>query len=338
MSIIELRGATKSFEADGTTVRALDDVSLSIREGEIFGIIGYSGAGKSTLLRLINGLETVTSGHVFVDGTDVAVLGERELRAVRSRIGMVFQQFNLFRSRTAAGNVAFPLVAAGWKKEQRDRRVAEVLDFVGLLDRAHSYPEQLSGGQKQRVGVARALAGSPRILLADELTSALDPETTQDVLALLKRINRELGVTIVLITHEMEVIRAIADRVAVLDDGRVVELGSVFDVFAHPQTSTTKNFVASVLHHRPKPAELDELKKRHRGRIVTAAVVDDGSLGRVLSRAADHDVSFNLLYGGVSTLQNRSFGSFTIEFVGENDAVDHVIDQLRAVSDSVEVA
>src|SRR5690606_30424679 len=224
-SIIEFRDVTKVFSGRRSTVTAVDHVSFSVEEGEIFAVIGYSGAGKSTLVRLINGLERVTSGELIVDGQDVVTMSESQMERKRRDVGMIFQQFNLFRSRTVAGNVAFPLKVAGWPRAEREARVAELLDFVGLLDRAHSYPDQLSGGQKQRVGIARALAARPKILLADESTSALDPETTQDVLRLLKQVNREIGVTVVVITHELEIVRAIADRVAILENGKVAEMG-----------------------------------------------------------------------------------------------------------------
>ncbi|MFD1048784.1 methionine ABC transporter ATP-binding protein, partial [Kibdelosporangium lantanae] len=221
--LIEFRGVGKTFGS----VTALDGVDLTIDAGEIYAVIGHSGAGKSTLVRLINALERPTTGSVLVDGVDITDLPERRLRAVRLGIGMVFQQFNLLRSRTVFGNVAYPLKIAGWNKEDRRKRVAELLNFVGIADRAWHYPDQLSGGQKQRVGIARALATNPKILLADESTSALDPETTGEVLRLLRRVNQEFGVTIVVITHEMEVVREIADRVAVLQDGRVIEHGPV---------------------------------------------------------------------------------------------------------------
>ncbi|HHU44800.1 MAG TPA: ATP-binding cassette domain-containing protein, partial [Actinomycetales bacterium] len=217
---VELRGVSKVFGSGKKATRALDDVTLSVEPGRVLGVIGYSGAGKSTLIRLINGLETPSSGEVLLDGTDIAGMKERKLREVRRDIGMIFQQFNLFTSRTVAGNVAYPLELAGMGRAERKARVAELLEFVGLGDRGGSYPEQLSGGQKQRVGIARALATNPSLLLADEATSALDPETTADVLELLRRVNRDLGVTIVLITHEMSVVRAIADTVAVMEDGR----------------------------------------------------------------------------------------------------------------------
>jgi len=234
--VISFRGAAKAFPgARGSGVLAVDHVDLDIEDGEITGVIGYSGAGKSTLVRMINALELPTAGTVTVGGRVTGELGERGLRELRSEVGMIFQQFNLFSSRTVAGNVGYPLRIAGWPRERRRQRVAELLEFVGISDKARQFPHQLSGGQKQRVGIARALATSPRILLADEATSALDPETTLDVLALLKRINRELGTTIVVITHEMEVVSSICDKVAVMEQGRVIEHGPVYDVFADPQ-------------------------------------------------------------------------------------------------------
>ncbi|WP_348788122.1 methionine ABC transporter ATP-binding protein [Leifsonia sp. NPDC080035] len=336
---IEFRGVTKSFRSGDAAVAAVEGVDLSIERGEIFGIIGYSGAGKSTLLRLINALEHPTSGAVVVDGRDLTRMRERELRGVRAGIGMIFQQFNLFRSRTVFGNIAYPLKVAGWPAEKRKQRVAELLAFVGLTDKAWAYPDQLSGGQKQRVGIARALATNPSILLADEATSALDPETTADVLSLLKRVNAELGVTIVVITHEMEVVRSIADRVAVLDAGRVIETGSVFEVFSNPQTPTARRFVGTVLRNQPGAADIERLRGKHAGRIVSARIHDDGRLGSVLSDAVGrHDVRFEIVYGGISALQGRSFGSLTLELVGEPANVDALIAELRAVTEVEEVA
>lgn len=252
-TMVRFRDVTKVFGTGSSAVAAVDGVTLDIRAGEIFGVIGYSGAGKSTLVRLINALEPVTSGSVVVDGDEVSALGERDLRPVRASIGMIFQQFNLLSSRTVAGNVAYALKVAGWDKPCREARVAELLEFVGLSDKATAYPSQLSGGQKQRVGIARALATSPKLLLADEATSALDPETTRDVLALLRRVNAELGVTIVVITHEMDVVRSTCHRVAVMEHGKVVEVGEVYDVFSAPQASATKKFVGTALRDRPGP-------------------------------------------------------------------------------------
>uniref|UniRef100_UPI0024550842 methionine ABC transporter ATP-binding protein n=1 Tax=Nocardia brasiliensis TaxID=37326 RepID=UPI0024550842 len=253
---------------------------------------------------------------------------QAEVRRLRRDIGMVFQQFNLFRSRTAAGNVEYPLKVAGWKRAARKARVAELLEFVGLSDKARSYPDQLSGGQKQRVGIARALATSPSLLLADESTSALDPETTAEVLRLLKKVNRELGVTIVVITHEMDVIRAVADRVAVLAEGRIVELASTFAVFATPQAAPTRSFVATVLHNRPSEDEVRRLGALHGGRLVTVDVDDEHGIGAALTVAAHADVRFEVVYGGIGTLQNKTFGSITLALHGPDDAVDKVIAEL----------
>lgn len=337
-SIIEFRDVTKVFSGRSGDVTAVDHVDLEVREGEVFAVIGYSGAGKSTLVRLINGLERVTSGEVVVDGQDVVRMSESQLERKRRDIGMIFQQFNLFRSRTIAGNVAFPLKVAGWDKGRRDARVAELLDFVGLLDRAHAYPDQLSGGQKQRVGIARALAAGPKILLADESTSALDPETTQDVLRLLRKVNRELGVTVVVITHELEIVRDLADRVAILEGGRVAEVGSVFDIFTNPTSDVGRRFVSTVIHDKPADDDLARIRRAHPGRIVTASVRDGSRLGAVLAAAGPQGVNFEIVYGGIGTLQARSFGSLTLELSGPDAAVDHVVTELRGVTEVEEVA
>ena len=238
---LRLTGVTKRFGA----LAAIEDISLEVRRGEILGIIGRSGAGKSTLIRCLNGLEKPDSGRIEIGGRDIVPLNERELRAVRGRIGMIFQHFNLIAQKSVASNVALPLKIAGWDRAQRKARVAELLDLVGLSAKAEAYPAQLSGGQKQRVGIARALAASPDLLLSDEATSALDPETTTSILALLKDINRKLGLTILLITHEMSVIRAVTDRVVVLDHGKIVEQGETERVFAAPQAELTQRLLAA---------------------------------------------------------------------------------------------
>ena len=240
--MIDLRAVSKRF---GRGAPALDDVSLSIPAGSIFGVIGRSGAGKSTLLRLINGLETPSSGQVMVDGAPLSGMSAGEVRALRRRIGMIFQSFGLLSNRTVAQNVALPLELAGVGGPERGERVASLLDRVGIADKADVYPAQLSGGQRQRVGIARALATRPDILLCDEATSALDPETTRSVLALLADLNREMGLTIILITHEMSVVRAICEQVAVLDQGRLVETGPVDTVFTNPRDSRTLALLGS---------------------------------------------------------------------------------------------
>lgn len=242
--MIALEDVHKRFAGSGAA--ALNGVSLSVERAEIFGVIGRSGAGKSTLIRLVNALETPTAGLVTVDGVDVASLSLPALRAMRRRIGMIFQNFGLLSSRTVAANVAFPLKLAGAPKAAREAKVASLLDRVGLSDHADKYPAQLSGGQKQRVGIARALATDPDILLCDEATSALDPETTRSVLALLRDLNRELGLTIMLITHEMEVVRTVCDRVAVLDAGQVVESGTVADIFENARHPATRRMLAAL--------------------------------------------------------------------------------------------
>ncbi|CAL8897190.1 methionine import ATP-binding protein MetN [Kocuria varians] len=340
-TLVSFRDVSKVFSVGpkrrAREVTAVDAVSLEIRRGEIFAVIGYSGAGKSTLVRLINGLETTSSGTLEVAGQQVSGRTESQLASVRHNIGMIFQQFNLFTSRTVAGNIEYPLRRAGWKAEDRKARVKELLEFVGLTERAGNYPEQLSGGQKQRVGIARALASNPELLLADESTSALDPETTQEVLGLLRRVNRELGITIVLITHEMDVVRAIADRVAVMDSGRVVEVGTTAEVFAHPRAETTRKFVGSVMHTVPNHAEIEKLRREHPGRLVMVDVRDENRIGEVLSDAAREDVRFNIAFGGISILQSQSFGTLTLSLTGPAPAVERTVEALSVITKVQEV-
>ena len=329
-TLVSLENVSKRYDRrDGTSVAAVDDVSLEVREGEVLAVIGYSGAGKSTLVRLVNALERPTSGTVRVGGQDLTALSERELRRARSKIGMIFQQFNLFRSRTVAGNVAYPLRVAGMAKAERDARTAELLDFVGLLDRAHAHPEQLSGGQKQRVGIARALATNPPLLLADEATSALDPDTTAEVLSLLRRVNTELGVTIVVITHEMDAVRLVADRVAVMEAGRVVEVGDVYDVFSDPQTPAAQRFVRSATHDRPSADTLARLRTHHPGRLVSVRITDEPKIQQLIDAAfRDTGTSAELVYGGVSEIRERRTGSLTYELSGTG--VDAALAALRS--------
>lgn len=246
--MIELKHVSKTFYKKDTAVHALTDVSLQIAEGEIFGVIGSSGAGKSTLIRCINLLERPTTGDVIVGGQNLVSLPSRELTRTRRRIGMIFQHFNLLSSRTVFENVAFPLELSRTPKEEISRRVTELLSLVGLLEKQHDYPVSLSGGQKQRVAIARTLANNPTVLLCDEATSALDPETTRSILALLKDINRRFRITILLITHEMNVVKAICDRVAVISEGLLIEQGTVREIFSHPRTELTREFIKSSLH------------------------------------------------------------------------------------------
>ncbi|MEU3018725.1 MULTISPECIES: methionine ABC transporter ATP-binding protein [unclassified Nocardiopsis] len=336
-ALIELRGVTRTFGQGERAVTAVDDVSLSVHRGEVLGVIGFSGAGKSTLIRLVNGLEKPTSGSVHVLGQEISALPERSLNRVRSRIGMVFQQFHLFTSRTVAGNVAYPLRVAGWDRRRRGGRVAELLEFVGLTDKADQYPEQLSGGQKQRVGIARALAAEPDILLADESTSALDPSTTGEVLALLRRANEELGVTIVAITHEMEVIRAIADRVAVMDRGRVVETGTVHALFSDPRAGEATGFVSRALKGRPTPEDVARIRRTTSGRLVTVSLGDPGAVGSVLGRAEGLGASFEIVHGGMSTTKDASYGLVTLAVGGPDAAARRFIEALAAAGPVQEV-
>ncbi|MFV0433503.1 MAG: methionine ABC transporter ATP-binding protein [Leucobacter sp.] len=329
MTRVRMIGVGKRYPArgsDAAPVVAVDDVSIDVASGEIHAIIGYSGAGKSTLLRLVNGLEQATSGQIFVGDDEITGLSEDKLRAVRAGIGMIFQQFNLFHSKKVAANVEYPLVLAGMPKKQRRDRVIELLNFVGLADKAGAYTDQLSGGQKQRVGIARALATNPGVLLADEATSALDPETSQEVLGLLRRVNEELGITIILITHEMEVVRSLADRVTVMENGRAVEQGDVFDVFSNPQTNVTRKFVATALPTQPDAEHLQELHQRHRGSLVTLTFRDgDVDQPVVFQTIADRGVGVSIVHGGVTDVGGRSFGKLTLELIGDDVRVEHAI-------------
>ncbi|GAA1125210.1 methionine ABC transporter ATP-binding protein [Citricoccus alkalitolerans] len=338
MPHITLRDVTKEYppaKRGGDPVVAVDGVSLEIERGDVFGIIGYSGAGKSTLVRLINALEPATAGSIEIDGVDVTRLSATKQRQMRTGVGMIFQRFNLLNSRSVRRNVEYPLEVAGWKGSDRKKRAVELLEFVGLADKADNYPEQLSGGQQQRVGIARALAANPAILLADEATSALDPETTDEVLDLLAKVNRELGVTIVVITHEMEVIARIATKVAVMERGRVVEQGETYDVFTQPQTTTAQRFVRTVVRNLPTGDELIELRSQHEGRFFTISFTDAGaSEARVFGALARAGVDFNLVYGGVDSIQGRVYGLLTIAVRGDAAAVDEA---MRSIGSNVTV-
>ncbi|MEE1297045.1 MAG: methionine ABC transporter ATP-binding protein [Bifidobacterium sp.] len=348
--IIRFDHVTKEYRTRGAkgTTRAVDDVSLTINEGEIFGIIGYSGAGKSTLVRMINALEKPTGGTVTVMGQDVSHLREGKLRPVRQKIGMIFQQFNLFSQKTVAQNVAYPLKLDHWRQDYQDRRVAALLKFVGLSEHADKYPSQLSGGQKQRVGIARALATNPRILLADEATSALDPETTTEVLELLKRVNERFGITVVLITHQMNVVQQIADRVAVMSAGKVVEEGDTYDVFAAPHQEVTKRFIATAMDGLPDEARVKVMRTQWPGRLVSVVIrqhdITDAA-GNVLVPAsgqttsdliASHGVHSSMLYGGIDTVQDIAIGAVTYEFTGPDEEVEAFLKDLAHDSDIVD--
>jgi D-methionine transport system ATP-binding protein len=302
---------------------ALDGVSLGVRRGEILGIIGRSGAGKSTLIRCLNGLERPDSGEIFIEGRDIARLGERELQPLRRRIGMIFQHFNLLSAKTVEDNVALPLKIEGRPKAKRLHRAAELLELVGLSAKAKAYPASLSGGQKQRVGIARALAARPALLLSDEATSALDPETTRSILALLKDINRQLGLTILLITHEMEVIRSIADRVAVIDAGRIVEEGPVWSVFADPQSPITQSLLSGIRPQLPGAIAASLSQSGGREAILRVDVAGEAASRPLLSDLATAvPGAFRLVHGGIDHVQQQPVASL---FLGIPSAADHVL-------------
>lgn len=333
-SLIELKGIEKVYQAKRGTVIGVDHVSLHVDKGEIYGIVGYSGAGKSTLLRCMNILERPTSGAVLVDGVDLLELAPKALRTARQSIGMIFQGFYLVASKTVFENVAFALKAAGLGKEARKNRVVELLELVGLSDKIDHYPAQLSGGQKQRVSIARALANNPKILLCDEATSALDPSTTKSILALLKKINEELGITIVVITHEMEVVKEICHRCAVMQDGRIVEEGAVYNIFSDPKEELTKNFIQTVLQFSLPETLLAKcngtlVKLQFRGRLAEEAIVSDMLQG--------FQVSGNILHGKVEYIQDAPLGIFIMELNGSEDEVEKAIAYLKERVKQVEV-
>src|SRR5690625_370971 len=259
--MIEIQSVSQQFTGPDGTVTAVNNVSLHINKGDIFGIIGRSGAGKSTLVRTLNLLNRPTSGKILMDGRDITAMNAGDLRQARREIGMIFQHFNLLSSRTVADNIALPMELAGYDKAAINQRVTELLEIVGLSHQRDRYPSQISGGQKQRVGIARALANDPKVLLSDEATSALDPETTRSILELLKRINKELGLTIVLITHQMEVIKMICDRVAVMESGEVIEQGNVLDIFRKPKHPITRSMIGDVISDELPAGALNRIKK-----------------------------------------------------------------------------
>jgi len=339
--LIEIKGLTKIYKTPGQEIKVLDNVNLYIKKGEIFGIIGLSGAGKSTLVRCINMLEKPTSGQIIVDGQDITALNSRELRAARQKIGMIFQHFNLLSSRTVFNNVMFPLEIAGVPRREADRRVKELLKLVGLADKAEVYPGQLSGGQKQRVGIARALANDPKVLLSDEATSALDPQTTRSILGLLKDINRRLNLTILLITHDMNVIKEICDRVAVIHNSKIVEVGDVLEIFSNPRTPISRNFINTVMN-RDIPEEL-LYRSKQLGASMTAKLIRVTFIGEsaeepvITSMIKKYNVKANILYGNIDRIKGKPFGNLTLELLGEPALVDKAVNYLKNLDLEVEV-
>lgn len=339
--MITIENLTKIYNTPGGKIRAIDNLTLHVEQGQTFGVIGLSGAGKSSLVRCINMLEKPTAGKIFVDGQEITALRGPQLRAARRKIGMIFQHFNLLSSRTAFGNVAFPLEIAGVPKEKIKAKVTQLLEVVGLADKAHSYPAQLSGGQQQRVGIARALANDPKVLLCDEPTSALDPHTTRSILTLLKDINRSLGLTILLITHEMRVITEICDMVAVIEDGRIIEQGPVVEVFMHPRAATTRNFVSTVMNVEVPEAVRRRLATREDGE--RTQLLRLKFLGEAATRPAissvvrECGVAINILAGNIDCLQDTPFGVLIVELIGDPPERRRALARLAATGLSIEV-
>ncbi|MGL4253436.1 MAG: methionine ABC transporter ATP-binding protein [Fusobacteriaceae bacterium] len=316
-------------------VHAVKDIDLEIKKGDIFGIIGLSGAGKSSLIRMLNRLEEPTSGSVHIEGTDITKISKKELLEIRKNIGMIFQHFNLLTSRTVGENIALSLEIANWKKGEIPRRVDELLEVVELGDKKNSYPSQLSGGQKQRVAIARALANNPKILLSDEATSALDPKTTKSILKLLKEIQEKFGITVVLITHQMEVIREVCNRVAVMSHGEVVETGGVHHIFSNPQREITKELISYL------PPELEkevEITRRPGHQIIKLLFLGSVSKDPILSRAIrKFDLDINILGGSVDILSTMQVGHLTVELVGEMKKQDAAIEWFGSSDVTAEV-
>ncbi|MDR7078998.1 D-methionine transport system ATP-binding protein [Neobacillus niacini] len=337
--MISIKDVGKVFPSKHGQLKAVDDVNLEIKEGEIFGVIGYSGAGKSTLIRMLNGLELPTDGSITIAGRVISKIKGSELRKARQEISMIFQHFNLLWSRTVSENIAFPLEIAGVKGPQRKKRVAELVKLVGLEGRENAYPSQLSGGQKQRVGIARALANNPKVLLCDEATSALDPQTTDSILELLVDINKRLGLTIVLITHEMHVIRKICHRVAVMESGKIVELGTVLDVFKHPQQPITKRFVQQVTEPEETKETIEHLLELYpRGKVVQLSFVGESTEQPLITNIIrNFDIIINILQGKISHTQSGSYGTLFIHMDGEANEIQKAVDYIHSQQVGVEV-
>lgn len=331
--MIELRHIVKRFESKAGTVTAVNDVSLHIEKGEVFGIIGFSGAGKSTLVRCINLLERPTSGEVLIDGTDITKLAAKELRGVRQKIGMIFQHFNLMPSRTVYENIEMPLKLTNLSAEERREKIRSLLELVELADKSEAYPSQLSGGQKQRVAIARALANDPKVLLCDEATSALDPKTTRSILILLREVNSRLGITIVVITHQMDVVKFICDRAAVMEHGRVVEEGTILDIFANPKAPVTKGFIDSASN----VDDLYDMLEDAEGRGVTHGTVylltyAGASAGKPLMTEIfkQFGVSANIIFGNIEILKGTPLGKLAVTLEGDAENVVSAVEFIKA--------
>lgn len=328
--MIEIKNLSKTFETKDGTVEALKDVNIDVRDGDIFGIIGMSGAGKSTLVRCINVLERPTSGSVIIDGEDVSKLSEKELRAVRRKVTMIFQGFNLLMQRTCLKNICFPLELAGVKKAEAETRAKELLEIVGLPDKANAYPSQLSGGQQQRIAIARALATDPKVLLCDEATSALDPKTTQSILALIKEINEKTGITVVVITHQMSVVEQICNRVAILDGGKVAEIGDVGKIFATPQSEAAKRLVF------PEGTDgiLEPVQGENRIRVVFNGAKATAT-PLIAKMAVELGVYANILSASTKGIGEKAYGNMLLGIDGGREQLEKVIRYLGDIPDII---
>ncbi len=334
--MIEVSHLVKEFTNEGKSFRAVDDVSFHVNKGEIYGIIGLSGAGKSTLVRCLNRLEEPTQGEITIDGVDILALNKKDLLNQRKDIGMIFQHFNLFLQKTVYDNIAYPLEIQKWPKEKIQERVHELLDFIDLKDKEKAYPSALSGGQKQRVAIARALATSPKILLSDEGTSALDPINTRMVVDTLKKTVRDLNTTIIMITHQMEVAKDICDRIAVMENGKIIEENTVENLFRAPKTKQTQNFISSLRETDVHEPALD--LEKYQGRVLRLAY-DDKTVGKpILSRCIkDFDVEINLISGNMNRVDVKDFGYMNVEVLGDPDQVKKALDFMKETGVYVEV-
>ncbi|BCU64561.1 methionine import ATP-binding protein MetN 2 [Acinetobacter bouvetii DSM 14964 = CIP 107468] len=324
--MIQFKNISKHFELKGQTVTALDQINLEIPAGCIFGIIGYSGAGKSTLIRLINLLERPSEGQIIINDKDFTALNAAELRQERTNIGMIFQHFNLLQTKTVAENIEMPLKLLGVSKAERSKRLDELLEFIDLKHKKDAFPDELSGGQKQRVGIARALANHPKILLCDEATSALDPQTTKSVLALLKKINEEQGITIVMVTHEMDVIESVCDYVTVMEQGKVIETGSTLDIFSQPQHSTTKTFIQTVLQQQLPVNILNNLENQNHNSIYCLKFLGSSAQETVIQAVIKtFDISLNILFANMTEINGSVIGQMFIQLLGDAEAIQQAV-------------
>ena len=329
--MIELKNLTKTFNTADGTVEALKDVTLTVNDGDIYGIIGMSGAGKSTLVRCINMLERPTDGKVLIDGTDMGALSQKQLRDMRRNITMIFQGFNLLMQRTCLKNICFPLELAGMKKADAKKKAMELLEIVGLPDKANAYPAQLSGGQQQRIAIARALATEPKVLLCDEATSALDPKTTHSILELIKDINRKLGITVIVITHQMSVVEEICNRVAILDGGVVVEEGTVNEIFSAPKSDAAKRLVFPEGFDAPV---VERFADEHRIRIVFNGA-DAAGTPLIARMALEKGICANIMAASTKTIGGKAYGNMLLGISGDKKMLENAIAYLAEVEDVV---